>query len=101
VLNPYDPQNLQRKEGGAGFGITSLVMGILSLLGGVCAYVGGLPFAVLGIIFGIVGMIVKGGKGFAIAGIIISVFTIVIGFLLWDVIMSNAGYDGLWDFLTS
>ena len=71
-------------------------MGILSILGGFCVYVGGLPFAVLGIIFGIVGMIVKGGKGFAIAGIILSVFMIVGGYVIWDLIT-----DGLWDFLKS
>ena len=99
--NPYVNGNMQPKEGTAGYGIVSLVMSLLSVAGGMCLYVGGLPFAALGIIFGIVGMIVKGGKGFAIAGLIISAFMIVCGYIAWDFLLAGIGYDGLWDYLTS
>ena len=101
VFNPYDPRNLQPKEGNSGFGIASLVMGILSIIGGVCVFVGAPPFALLGIIFGIIGIKVKSGKNFAIAGIILSVVALVGGYLMWDILLTSSGYDGLWDFLTS
>ena len=101
VFDPYDPRNVQPKEGKSGFGIASLVMGILSVLGGVCVFVGAPPFALLGIIFGIIAIKVKSGKSFAIAGIILSVVALVGGYLMWDILLTSSGYDGLWDFLTS
>lgn len=97
IYNPYVQQEVKKKEGTAGFGVTALVLGILSVVGGMCFYVGGLPFALLGIIFGIVGMIVKGpksAKGMAAAGLILSVFMLVGGYIIWDMITG-----GLWDYL--
>lgn len=90
----FNPYTVPKKEGTAGFGITALVFGILSIVGGFCFYVCGIPFAALGIIFGIVGMIVKGGRGMATAGLILSIFTLVGGYIIWDVITG-----GLWEFL--
>ena len=91
------PPRQQEKKGTVGFGVTALVMGILSVVFGLCFYFVGIPFAVLGVIFGLVGMIVKGGRGMAAAGFILSVVTLVGGYFFWLWLSEN----GIWDMLRS
>ena len=71
------------------FAVTALVMGILSVTVGMCCCYG-LPFNVLGIVFSIVALIqirnqpdCHGGRGMAIAGLVLSVLSVLlIGVLL-------------------
>jgi len=67
--------------------LTGMIMGILSITCGLCCY--GLPFNVLGIIFSLVGLsqiksdpIPQKGRGMAIAGLVLSVVSIVLVLLL-------------------
>lgn len=70
----------QAKEDETGFGIASLVLGILSVFTFACCvnYI----LALLAIIFGIVQMVKSRKKGFAIAGIITAVISIILGILV-------------------
>ncbi len=73
--NNYSSAN-QQQEGGAGFGIASLVLGILSLIT-FCTLCINIPLAILAIIFGIIQLVKGNGKGLAIGGLITSVLSIV------------------------
>lgn len=73
--NYYSSAN-QQQEGGAGFGIASLVLGILSLIT-FCTLCMNIPLAILAIIFGIIQLVKGNGKGLAIGGLITSVLSIV------------------------
>ena len=77
------PQNM---DGGAtGLGIASMVLGIVSLLLSCCASTWWLTLlaAVLSIVFGILSIQKNsGGKGMAIAGIICSIISLVIGIIV-------------------
>lgn len=59
-----------------------MIMGIFAVVLGACVYEIGLLFAALAIIFGIVGIIVRGGRGMAVAGLLLGVFG-VIGVYIW------------------
>lgn len=62
-----------------GFSVASLVLGIISILLS-CTGIFAIILAILSIIFGIFG-IKKGGKGMAIAGIILSSLALIIAIL--------------------
>jgi hypothetical protein len=67
--------------------LSGMIMGILSITCGLCCY--GLPFNVLGIIFSLIGLsqiksdpIPQKGRGMAIAGLVLSIVSIVLALLL-------------------
>lgn len=67
-----------------GFAVTGLILGIFSLLTACCC--SGLPFNVLGLIFSVIGLSqinrqpdVYSGKGIAIAGLIVSIVSLLLG----------------------
>lgn len=65
------------KSGGQGFGIASMIFGILAIVSIWLIIPAGI-FAVLSIIFGIIQLVRSTKKGMAIAGIIMSVITVII-----------------------
>jgi len=91
---PTIPQPIQPPNGAGatafpprtnGFAIAGLVLGILSFLLSFCCC-GGLPFNLLGLICSLVGLVqvnsqpeVYGGKGLAIAGLITSGLSLLVG----------------------
>ncbi len=68
--------------------ITGMICGILSLLTGCCCGVFGLPFSILGVIFSIIGLSKlkknpgQGGRGMAIAGLIIGALGLIAAILM-------------------
>lgn len=65
-----------------GFGIASMVLGIIALVLFCSCF--NILLAVLSIIFGIIHLVrCRGGKGFAIAGIIMSVLSVIAFFVMW------------------
>jgi hypothetical protein len=76
--------------------ITALIMGILAITCGLCCY--GLPFNILGIIFSLVGLSQikqsqEQGRGMAIAGLILSVLSIMLSIALFLLGMALNGSD--------
>ncbi|MGN0432521.1 MAG: DUF4190 domain-containing protein [Lachnospiraceae bacterium] len=71
--NVYQPMPPQEKKG---LSIASMVLGICGFLAW-CIPLFGYPVCIVGLILGIVGM-KKGGKGMAIAGIVMSAITLVL-----------------------
>ena len=77
------------------FATTSLILGIISLPIGFCCCCYGLPFNVLGLIFSIIALRQirdnperHGGKGMAIAGLVLcllSLFVMILLFIIWAV----------------
>lgn len=68
--------------------LTGLIMGILALTCGLCCF--GLPFNVLGIVFSVIGLaqikqdpLSQKGHGLAIAGLVLSLLSILLGLVLW------------------
>lgn len=66
---------------------TGLIMGVLSITAGCCCY--GLPFNILGIIFSLIALSqiknsqgMEQGRGLAIAGLVLSLLSIVLAILL-------------------
>ncbi len=69
-------------------GITGFVLGLVSLIFVWIPYIG-LIGAVLGIIFSAVGMRAQtGGKGLAIAGLVLSIITATISLCVWGSLFS-------------
>lgn len=67
-----------QSNGGAGFGITSMVLGIIALVTSCCLYYVSIPCAVLGVIFAAVSLRGhKDGKGMAIAGLVCSIVSLI------------------------
>lgn len=75
VENPQTVYTAPVKES-AGLSIAAFVMSLLALTLSVTVVMG-ILFGVLGLVFGIIGLN-KGGKGFAIAAIVISIVSLVI-----------------------
>ena len=73
VYTQYEQQPVQEKKG---FSIASLILGIVGFLAW-CIPLFGFPVCIAGLILGIVG-IKKGGKGMAIAGIIMCAITLLL-----------------------
>lgn len=71
--NMYQPEVTEEKKG---LSIASMILGICGLLAW-CIPCCGYPVTITGLILGIVG-IKKGGKGMAIAGIILSAITLLL-----------------------
>ncbi len=68
----------QQPKATSGCCIASLILGIIAILSSCCFYFISIPCAVLGIIFAAVGIKSgKGGKGMGIAGLILSIISIV------------------------
>ena len=69
--------------------VTSMIMGIFSATCGLC-FCHGLPFNVLGIVFSLIALsqikndtVAQRGKGMAIAGLVLSIFSTVISLLVY------------------
>lgn len=85
---PGAPVTVVRGPGSNGCAVAGLVLGIFSLtLGLCCCY--GIPFNFLGLVFSIVGFSQinhepqrYGGKGIAIAGLVLSILSLLLSFLL-------------------
>jgi amino acid transporter len=78
--------------------LTGMILGILSMVFACCCY--GLPFNVLGIVFSIIGLsqIKKDpqreqGRGMAIAGLVLSVLSIAVAFLLFTLGVALSSSD--------
>lgn len=85
---PGAPVTVNRAFRNNGFAITGLVLGIFSLTFGLCCC-NGIPFNFLGLVFSIIGLSQinrepqrYGGKGIAIAGLVLSILSLLIAFLL-------------------
>jgi hypothetical protein len=70
-----------------GFAVASLAMGIFSVTVGLCCY--GIPFNILGVVFAVIALsqikqspALYDGKGAAIAGLVLSVFSLVVAAIL-------------------
>lgn len=65
-------------NGGAGFGIASMVLGIIALVTSCCFYYVSIPCAVIGVILAAVALGGhKDGKGMAIAGLVCSIISLI------------------------
>lgn len=74
----------QEPKSGSGMAIASLVLGIISFLllccGGCFSVVGG----IIGLVFGIIALVQKTqGKGMAIAGVVLSSLSVVLGMIIF------------------
>lgn len=89
VYTQYEQQPVQEKKG---FSIASLILGIVGFLAW-CIPLFGFPVCITGLILGIVG-IKKGGKGMAIAGIIMCAITLLftLGNSILGVILADQLY---------
>lgn len=79
------------KKIGTGFGIASMVLGILALCT-FCACIN-IPLAILAIIFGIIQLVAYEKKGFAIAGIITAVLSIILFVGCYTILASNPEFN--------
>ncbi len=79
------------KKIGTGFGIASMVLGILALCT-FCACIN-IPLAILAVIFGIIQLVAYEKKGFAIAGIITAVLSIVLFVGCYTILASNPEFN--------
>lgn len=79
----YNGGNAAQKKEGEGFGIASLVLGILSVLL-FCTCIN-FVMAIIAIILGIIQVATQRKKGPAVAGIILSAISIVVGIIFWVV----------------
>lgn len=70
----------EKKQGGKGLAIASLVLGILAIINSFIPFLNFISyiFAILAIIFGIIGIVKKNGRGLAIAGLVLGVITFII-----------------------
>lgn len=85
----YATEENRQPEGGAGFGIASLVLGILALIT-FCTLCLNIPLAILAIIFAIIQLVKGNGKGLAIGGLITSVLSVVACLVFYFVVGLNA-----------
>lgn len=92
----YPPPVPPEKKGMA---IASMVLGIIALCLSCCYFISG-PCAIIGLILGIIG-VRRGGKGMAIAGIIMCSLTLLIAIgalvLFSQEAYSDAFWDSFWD----
>lgn len=79
------------KKIGTGFGIASMVLGILALCT-FCACIN-IPLAILAVIFGIIQLVAYEKKGFAIAGIITAVLSIILFVGCYTILASNPEFN--------
>ena len=98
---PYNyPDNNQPPRQSSGLSIASLVLGIVGIVA-CCIPIIGIPVNVTGLILGIVGM-KKGGRGMAIAGIILcSIFLVLTIANSALGVYINMNYRDAYDFLDS
>jgi len=89
------PSTVIRPSRNNGFAITGLVLGIFSLTFGLCCC-SGMPFGFLGLVCSIIGLLQinrepqrYGGKGIAIAGLVLSILNLLLSFLL--MLLSGGG----------
>lgn len=76
VYEPKEPSNPKD----SGLAIASLVLGILSLLSSCCIFYVSIVLAIVSLVLGIVSLAGKhGGKGMAIAGIVLSSISVLLG----------------------
>lgn len=62
----------------SGCAITSMILGIIAILSSCCFYYISIPCAIIGVILAAVGIKSrKGGKGMAIAGLVMSIVSLV------------------------
>lgn len=62
----------------SGCAITSMILGIIAILASCCFYYISIPCAIIGVILAAIGMKSgKGGKGMAIAGLVLSIISLV------------------------
>jgi hypothetical protein len=62
----------------SGCSITAMILGIVAILTSCCFYYISIPCAIIGVILAAVGMKSgKGGKGMAIAGLVLSIISLV------------------------
>lgn len=99
--NTYNaPYNNQPPRQNSGLSIASLVLGIVGIVA-CCIPIIGIPVNVTGLILGIVGM-KKGGRGMAIAGIILcSIFLVLTIANSALGVYINMNYRDAYDFLDS
>lgn len=83
----------------SGFAVTGLVLGIFSLTVGLCCCYG-VPFNFLGLVFSIIGLSQinrdpqrYGGKGMAVAGLVLSIISLFIALLFLLFMGASAGWD--------
>jgi len=81
--------------------VTGMIMGIFSATCGLC-FCHGLPFNVLGIVFSLIALsqikndpVPQRGKGMAIAGLALSIFSMVISLLIYVLGLAITGSDFL------
>lgn len=91
----YGYQQQPQKSGGNGLAITAMILGIASLvLFCTCLNI---PLAIVSIILAIIHLVRRSytGKGFAIAGIIMSGISIVVGIIFWVMIVTGITSSGV------
>jgi len=99
--NPYGGYNPQmykkRKSDNSGLAVASLALGITSLVGFLMFFIS-FPLAIVAVILGIVSLVkYKKGKGLAIGGIVTSVITIVVYFVVIVGIINSSAFEVLDD----
>lgn len=94
---PYMPDGYAQQES-KGLAIASMVLGIVSLVVGCCLSFLGIPTAIAGLVTGIISLVKKkGGKGFAIAGVIMSAIAIVFIVIILIVTLSSDTYKEIYN----
>lgn len=78
---------------GKGFGIASLLLGAISIAL-FCSFINFFT-SILGIIFGVVQIRRGSGKGFAIVGILCSIFSVILLMVCMSIIMKNTAFVDL------
>lgn len=85
------PAYVESQDDSNGMGVASLVMGIISL---VCC--SSFIFSVLGIVFGIISLSrKKTNNGIAVAGVVLSAVSIIIGIVIICVLFATGAYADL------
>ena len=101
-MDPYVQQTSGPQGGGKGLSIASMILGIVSVLCSCCLWFIAIPAGIVGLILGIVGIKRGGeGRGMAIAGIITSSVSIVLGLVMAVMFisaMTSGVYNGMDDF---
>ena len=92
----YSPPGASRGSsgGGTGLAVTSLILGIISFPMICCCYLN-LPISVAGIVTGIIGMSKPNGRGMAIAGLVLSIVSLLLfgGFFVFGMAMNGMNFN--------
>lgn len=81
---PYQQEYYNENTGnGSGWGVASLVLGILAIVSVCCICCGNIIIGILGLIFGIISIAKKSGKEMGVAGLILSIISIILGVVLF------------------